>query len=208
MATATAPSDTTHATALDLLRAGTAPKFVAEATGLSVSEAIALAEINGLTPGAPTPVAHTPVVLPRQRQASQPSPAPAGEPPATGKAPGSRIASVSALLAWALAHDDKKVRADGERVRDLLETLHGRQAADQEITALAAEIATIEQRRQELADRLAALQPQSAKKKRTTDHDPKEVRAWAAANNIEVNRIGSVPRSVVAAWREATGADE
>ncbi|MBV9856016.1 MAG: Lsr2 family protein [Streptosporangiaceae bacterium] len=36
--------------------------------------------------------------------------------------------------------------------------------------------------------------------------NPTEVREWAKANNVEVNDRGRVPASVIAQYREATGA--
>lgn len=188
----------TDTTALDLLRAGTAPKFVAEATGMPMSEVVALAEVHGLTPGA----VQVPVLamVPRQRTAT----------PATAPAPAkdnTKVSSVTALLSWAEAHDDKRVRAEAERARTLLKALHERQLADREITALAEELAGLDQRRLEVQARLDQLQP-PAKKKRTLDYDPKAVRAWAAANGHEVAPIGLPPRAVVDAWRAATNGDE
>ncbi|MEZ0095032.1 hypothetical protein [Streptacidiphilus sp. EB129] len=198
MTTATAPVDTTTETALEQLRSGTAPKFVAESTGLTMGEVVALAELNGLTPGSPVPsttAAHL-----------APVPAWVGEAPAKTPA-GLGIPSVSRLLGWADGHQDAAVRDSAAQARQLLLALQTRQATDSEIATLTTEINEIERRRQELTDRLAALQPapaKVAKAKKERDYDAKVVRQWAADNGVEVSRIGVVARSVVDAWRQAT----
>jgi len=123
--------------------------------------------------------------------------------------PAMAIPSVPKLLAWGEDHQDPAVRDNAVRARQLLRDLQARRVTDTEIATLTTEIAEIERRRQELAERLAALQPTPAKPGKANkerDHDPKTVRRWAAENGIEAPRVGSVPRSVVDAWREATRA--
>jgi hypothetical protein len=205
MTTATAPSDTTTETVLEQLRSGTAPKFVADAHSMTMGEVVALAELNGLTPGSPAPTtaAHL-APVPDWVSDTAPTQTPAKASNGLG------IPSVPRLLGWAEDHQDAAVRDSAARARQLLLDLHTRQATDNEITALTTEMSEIERRRQELAERLAALQPAPAKvtkAKKERDYDPKTVRQWAADNGVEVSRIGVVPRSVIDAWRQATQPD-
>jgi len=210
-ATAPAPDDTATETALEQLRSGTAPKFVADSTGLTMGEVVALAELHGLTPGAPAPTTTAAHLAPVPDWVSEAEPdgaADDGTRPA--KAPALGIPSVSRLLVWAYGHQDAAVRDNATKARQLLLDLHTRQATDNEIATLTTEMNEIERRRQELADRLAALRPapaKVAKAKTVRDYDPKTVRQWAAENGVEVSRIGVIGRSVVDAWRQATQPD-
>lgn len=210
MTTATAPSDTATETALEQLRSGTAPRFVAQDTGMAMGEVVALAELNGLTPGAPSPTtaAHLAPVPDWVSEAESDGAADDGTRPA--KAPAMGIPSVPRLLVWADGHQDAAVRDNATKARQLLLDLHNRQATDNEIATLTTELSEIERRRQELADRLAALQPapaKPAKAKTVRDYEPKTVRQWAIENNLNVPAIGRVPRNVVDAWRQATQPD-
>jgi hypothetical protein len=201
--------------ALALLRDGTAPKFVADRTGLSMGQVLALAELNRLVPGAPalapsTPAARlAPVPDLADEAGTGTGAAAAAQPAPAGPDTQMRIPSVTALLKWAEAHPDASVRDHATQARTVLLALRERHAADLEITALTSEMAELDSRRGRVAERLAALQPAPAKTvkpKRERDYDPKAVRAWAAENGLACPALGRVPGPVLDAWRKATSA--
>ncbi|GGQ48624.1 Lsr2 family protein [Streptomyces asoensis] len=109
---------------------------------------------------------------------------------------------VGQLLRWGDEHPDADVRDQAARARLALTGLRRRHAADQELTAITTEAEQLEQRLAELRAREAELTPAKAKKKPAQrDYDPREVRTWAAANDVDCPRVGQVPKRVLDAWR-------
>ena len=114
---------------------------------------------------------------------------------------------VGKLLAWGDAHLDPEIQDQAARARTILGGLRARYAADQELTAITTEAQQLEKRLAELRAREQELAPTKAKKARKPVAYPAaEVRAWASANNLPCPPVGRVPKAVVDAWREATGA--
>lgn len=130
------------------------------------------------------------------------------------------------LLARAADSDRARTRALGEKVRQLVDDLVSRLVAEaaerREEEARAAAERVAEQRVAELRKLLGeaedglkavrrspATTPRRASSAADVDAgervDPREVRAWAAANGVPCNALGRVPGEVVAAWRAATG---
>jgi chromosome segregation ATPase len=112
---------------------------------------------------------------------------------------------VADLLAWAAAHDDTKVRTDGEQAAAALAALRERRAVDAELETITSEEQQLEKRLTELRDRKSALQPQPAGAKRRRaqrDYEPSTVRAWARANGHAVPDRGQIPKKVLNAWRQ------
>ncbi|MER5641881.1 hypothetical protein ABT095_33710 [Kitasatospora sp. NPDC002227] len=112
------------------------------------------------------------------------------------------------LLAWAATHQDKAIREHGTSVRASIAALRGRHERDDELRAAQVQIDRLEEQLQALRGRVAELQPEqnTTSRKKQRDYDPKVVRAWAAANDVEVAPAGVVPGHVVDAWRKATTA--
>ncbi|MGH3587074.1 MAG: WhiB family transcriptional regulator [Pseudonocardia sp.] len=110
---------------------------------------------------------------------------------------------VGQLLAWGDKYPDAAVQDQAARARLALEALRRRHAADSELTAIASEAEELEKRLQELRTREAELAPPKRKAGRKTqrDYDAREVRAWAAENDVECPRKGQIPRRVLDAWR-------
>lgn len=127
--------------------------------------------------------------------AGQPAPAPLAE----------AMPEVADLLAWAAAHDDKKVRADGEQAATVLAALRERRTIDAELEKITSEENQLEERLAALRARKNALQPPRAGGKRQRpdrDYEPGEVRTWARQNGYEVPDRGQIPKKILDAWRE------
>ncbi|NUS74966.1 MAG: hypothetical protein HOV70_02040 [Streptomyces sp.] len=114
--------------------------------------------------------------------------------------------SVGILLKWGDDHPDPEVQDQAARARIALHGLRQRYAADQELSALASEEEQLAQRLEEIRARKGELTPAKPKKKRAApvrDYEPRDVRAWAAANNVDCPRVGQIPKHVLDAWRAA-----
>ncbi|MFD5899644.1 histone-like nucleoid-structuring protein Lsr2 [Streptomyces sp. NPDC060366] len=111
------------------------------------------------------------------------------------------IPGVAELLAWAAAHDDKAVRADGERAAAVLGALRERRQVDAELEQITTEATQLEKRLTELRTRECELRP-AAKPGKQRDYDPREVRAWAREQQLAVPDRGQIPKDVLAAWRQ------
>ncbi|GAA3718000.1 Lsr2 family DNA-binding protein [Streptomyces tremellae] len=129
-------------------------------------------------------------------------PAPADSPERPVAADAEQL-PVGALLAWAREHDDKTVRAHGERTTESLAALRARHAADRELAALTVEEAELTRRLEQLVARRAELAPTRKPSARRADYDPRAVRAWAQEHGHEVAPRGLIARDVVEAWRAA-----
>ncbi len=135
-----------------------------------------------------------------ERNAEQTDPTPAPE-PITEAMP-----EVADLLAWAAAHDDTKVRAQGEQAAAALTALRERRTVDAELEKISSEESELEARLAQLRARKNTLRPQpgGAKRKRQErDYEPSTVRAWARANGHQVPDRGQIPKKVLDAWRES-----
>ncbi|KUL73951.1 MULTISPECIES: Lsr2 dimerization domain-containing protein [unclassified Streptomyces] len=113
---------------------------------------------------------------------------------------------VAALLAWAAAHDDTKVRADGEQAAAVLTTLRERRTVDAELEKISSEENQLEERLAALRARKKTLRPQTAGAKRRRqerDYEPSTVRAWARTHGHEVPDRGQIPKKVLDAWRQS-----
>ncbi|MEU9245829.1 WhiB family transcriptional regulator [Streptomyces sp. NPDC048385] len=110
------------------------------------------------------------------------------------------------LLAWADKHDDADIQDQAARAGALLASLRIRHAADHELAAIGSEVAELEERLAALRAREAELAPTPTKKPRQPPTYPAAVvRARAKENGIACPANGRVPKTVVDAWREATG---
>lgn len=112
---------------------------------------------------------------------------------------------IGQLLKWGDDHPNAEVQDQAARARAALVGLRARHAADQELTSITTEAEQLEKRLAELRAREAELAPaKKPKRKRGTcvrDYDTREVRAWAAANNVDCPRVGQLPKRVLDAWR-------
>jgi len=107
---------------------------------------------------------------------------------------------VAELLAWAAAHDDKAVRADGEQAAAVLAALRERRQVDAELEQITTEASQLEKRLTELRTRESELRP-AEKNKKQRDYEPREVRAWGRQNGYNVPDRGHIPNDVLNAWR-------
>ncbi|MEU2764286.1 hypothetical protein [Streptomyces sp. NPDC007094] len=167
-----------------------------------------LALIEEELPGIPR---HPAPQIPRSRFSAkdttmntQPEPAARPSSPSSTTAP----MAVGALIAWALGHSDRAVRRHGEQAHDNLGWLRTRHAADEELARVDAEEADLEERLAAVRARKAQLGSPSKRKSPVRDYVPAEVRAWARGAGLDVPAVGTVPNTVVAAWREATGGSQ
>ena len=113
---------------------------------------------------------------------------------------------VGKLLAWADTHPDPDVQDQSARARAALTGLRRRYAADHELAAITTEKQQLQERLAQLHAREAELAPAPAKARRAKSYNATAVRGWARENNIPCPSAGRVPKAVVDAWREATGA--
>ncbi|WP_166802842.1 histone-like nucleoid-structuring protein Lsr2 [Streptomyces sp. ICN441] len=109
---------------------------------------------------------------------------------------------IGQLLAWAAAHQDKRIRDHAERARASLAALRERHQADEELAELDLQESELQKRLDAVRSRKAELLPA---KKTGRDYDPKEVRAWAHERGLTVPDRGQIPKAVLAAWRERDG---
>ena len=118
---------------------------------------------------------------------------------------------VADLLAWAAAHDDDKVRADGEQAAAVLSALCERRRIDAELEEITSEEHKLEERLAALRARKSTLRPEpaGAKRKRAErDYEPSVVRAWARENGYQVPDRGQIPKKVLDAWRNRNSAPQ
>ncbi|MFJ6709279.1 MULTISPECIES: histone-like nucleoid-structuring protein Lsr2 [unclassified Streptomyces] len=130
-----------------------------------------------------------------------PAPAPA---PVTETMP-----EVAALLTWAAAHGDAKVRTDGEQAAAVLAALSERRTVDAELEKISSEEHQLEERLAALRVRKSTLQPEpaGAKRKRPErDYEPAVVRAWAREHGHDVPDRARIPKKVLEAWRQRENA--
>jgi hypothetical protein len=135
--------------------------------------------------------------------------APAEQPDQAPEPPAEAIPELAELLAWAAAHDDQAVRADGETAAAVLATLRERRAVDAELEQITDEKTQLQKRLAELAAREDTLRPTKPARKKTKqrlDYDAAEVRAWARQNGHAVPDRGRIPAPVLDAWRKRPGA--
>ncbi|OEJ20818.1 hypothetical protein AR457_41855 (plasmid) [Streptomyces agglomeratus] len=157
----------------------------------------------------------TTIITADTEQNGQPAPAPTPE-PITKVMP-----EVADLLAWAAAHDDAKVRADGEQAATVLAGLRERRTVDAELENITSEenqLENITSEENQLEERLAELrarkstlrpEPTGAKRKRQErDYEPSVVRAWARDNGYQVPDRGQIPKKVLDAWRQRDNAPQ
>ncbi|MEV0963290.1 histone-like nucleoid-structuring protein Lsr2 [Streptomyces sp. NPDC049910] len=111
--------------------------------------------------------------------------------------PTAPVIPVGQLLAWADAHDDKKIRDHAVKARDGLAVLRERHQADEELAQLEMQEAELRKRLEAVRGRKAELQP----KKASRDYDAREVRAWAHEQGMTVPDRGQIPKAVLTAWR-------
>ncbi|MEV6424992.1 histone-like nucleoid-structuring protein Lsr2 [Streptomyces sp. NPDC051662] len=145
----------------------------------------------------------TAIITTTEQDTGRPVAAPAPE-PITETMP-----EVAALLAWAAAHADAKVRTDGEQAAAVLAGLSVRRTVDAELEKIASEENQLEERLATLRARKSTLQPEpaGAKRKRPErDYEPSAVRAWARANGHEVPERTRIPKKVLDAWRQRENA--
>ncbi|MET9016876.1 histone-like nucleoid-structuring protein Lsr2 [Streptomyces olivaceoviridis] len=131
----------------------------------------------------------------------QAAPAPTPEPIAEA------MPEVADLLAWAAAHDDSTVRANGEQAAAVLAALRERRTVDAELEQITSEESQLEERLAALRSRKNALRPVPDKRKRQErDYEPSVVRAWGRENGYEVPDRGQIPKKVLDAWRQRASA--
>jgi hypothetical protein len=111
---------------------------------------------------------------------------------------------VGRLLAWATDHTDAKIRKAATQAKDALQILRTRHAADEQVKAIDAETAALEERLAQLREKRAAAVPGRPKAATAPrDYEPADVRAWAATAQVDVPPRGRIPQPVVDAWRAA-----
>lgn len=145
------------------------------------------------------PIPHTA----RKRQTMlQPVPGPRipQEAPAAAAPP----IQVGRLIAWAEQHPTRTVARKGAQARALLRDLRTAYAEAEELAQADAEEQRLVQQLAELRARKGQLRP-TARKSPARDYIPAEVRTWARSTGMDVPAIGTVPKRIVQAWREATG---
>ncbi|WP_164662610.1 histone-like nucleoid-structuring protein Lsr2 [Streptomyces sp. RLB3-6] len=133
----------------------------------------------------------------------------AGQPEPVPEPPAEAIPELAALLAWAAAHDEQTVRADGEQAAAVLAALRGRRAVDAELEQITTEKSQLEERLAALQARESTLRPEPAggkRKQQDRDYEPSEVRAWARQNGYTVPDRARIPKKVLDAWRQRDGA--
>ncbi|MFD5041990.1 histone-like nucleoid-structuring protein Lsr2 [Streptomyces sp. NPDC058377] len=133
----------------------------------------------------------------------QPRPVPGPRTPQEAPTGGAAPLAVGKLLAWAEAHETRFVARKGEQARLLLRELRGLYAQAEELAQADAEERRLEEQLAELRARKDKLRPR--RKTSAPGYDQAAVRAWARGAGHEVADRGSIPASVVDAWREATG---
>ncbi|MFD7860950.1 histone-like nucleoid-structuring protein Lsr2 [Streptomyces sp. NPDC059783] len=114
--------------------------------------------------------------------------------------------STGALLAWAIAHSTKGIARKGVQARELLAELRTLRAdaeriaqADAEEKRLLEALAAVRARKEQLRPRRKTTAPGTATATQAA------VRAWARSKGLPVAERGSIPASVVEAWKAAQG---
>lgn len=97
-------------------------------------------------------------------------------------------------------HADARIRRAAQKVVDAVAHLDEVWAENAEKAELRAEKEKLRQRLAEIDAELRGTTVKAAPK-----HDPKAIRAWAAANGHDVAPSGMLPRSIVEAYQAANG---
>ncbi|MGW2591980.1 Lsr2 family DNA-binding protein [Streptomyces sp. NPDC001515] len=112
--------------------------------------------------------------------------------------------STGALIAWAIAHSTKSIARKGVQARELLAELRTLRAdaeriaqADAEEQRLLEALAAVRARKEQLRPRRKTTAPGTATATQAA------VRAWARSKGLPVAERGSIPASVVEAWKAA-----
>lgn len=145
----------------------------------------------------------TAIINATEQDPGQPAPAPA---PITEAMP-----EVADLLKWAAAHDDAKVRTDGEQAAAVLAALSERRTVDAELEKISSEENQLEERLAALRARKSTLQPEPAgakRKRQERDYEPSVVRAWAREHGYDVPDRARIPKKVLDAWRQREDAPQ
>ncbi|WP_274031460.1 hypothetical protein [Streptomyces sp. MMBL 11-1] len=153
------------------------------------------------------PAPEIPQITSRKRKFMQQQPRPVPGPPASQETPSAGAAplAVGKLLAWAEAHETRFVARKGEQARALLRDLRGLYAEAEELAQADAEEQRLVEQLAELRARKDRLRPVQKRKSPARDYVPAEVRAWARGAGLDVPTVGTVPNTIVTAWREVTG---
>lgn len=184
-----------RAVVLSMNNDGYSDQQIADELKVSIEEVTqtidaAKADQSGQPPAPAEPTEPIEQTVPAPAEQTEPVPAPEATP------------GVDELLAWAAAHDDKTVRADGEQAAAVLAALRERRQVDAELEQITTEATQLEKRLTELRTRENELRPAVAnKKQQPRDYEPGEVRAWARQNGYTVPDRARIPKDVLAAWR-------
>lgn len=154
-------------------------------------------------PGTPRhPAPEIPHITAEKRKLfMQQSPVPGPRTPQQPAAGGTTSVPVGKLLAWAEAHETRFVSRKGEQARALLRELRGLYAEAEELAQADAEEQRLVQQLEAIRARKDQLRPR--RKTSAPGYDQAVVRAWARANGHTVPDRGSLPGTVVEAWRRA-----
>lgn len=148
------------------------------------------------------PAPRIPHITARKRKPmQQQSPVPAPRGPQPSPPAGTAAPSVGKLLAWAEAHETRFVARKGEQARALLRELRGLYAEAEELTQADAEEQRLVQQLEAIRARKDRLRPR--RKTSAPGYDQAVVRVWAREHGHRVSDRGSIPASVVEAWRAA-----
>ncbi|MEU2098697.1 histone-like nucleoid-structuring protein Lsr2 [Streptomyces globisporus] len=145
----------------------------------------------------------TAIITATEQDSGQVAPAPVPA-PATETMP-----EVADLLTWAAAHDDAKVRTDGEQAAAVLAALSERRTVDAELEKISSEENQLEERLAALRARKSTLQPEpvgARRKRQERDYEPAVVRAWGREHGHDVPDRGQIPKKVLEAWRQRENA--
>lgn len=153
------------------------------------------------------PAPEIPQITARKRKFMQQQPRTVSGPPTPQgqSSAGAAPLAVGKLLAWAEAHETRFVARKGEQARVLLRELRGLYAEAEELAQVDAEEQRLVEQLAELRARKDRLRPTQRRKSPVRDYVPAEVRTWARSAGLDVPAAGTVPNTVVTAWREATG---
>ena len=120
------------------------------------------------------------------------------------------VQTIEALLVTAEGSTQQRLRTKAARVREQIIELSTLVEAEVEAREVEAHV-------QKLRDELSAAETQLRTLRHPASSSPKSststttrdvsraVRAWAQANNIEVNAHGKVPNDLIKQWQDATG---
>ncbi|KIX76575.1 hypothetical protein SF23_16450 [Streptomyces sp. MBRL 10] len=114
-----------------------------------------------------------------------------------------------ALLAWGTGHAKASTRRHAERALNALEALHAEHKEESELLRISGEVAELEQRMARLRTRQAEItghrKAERTRRSPTRDYVPADVRTWARQAGVTCPANGTVPNTVLAQWRAATG---